>query len=37
MQNFQNFTDRRRIGTDIIFQRFRYERSDRFLHSINFN
>ena len=37
MQNFQNFTDRRQIGTDVIFQGFRYERSDRLLHSIHFN
>ena len=34
MQNFQIVIDRRRIGTNFIFQGFRYE---RLLHLIHFN
>ena len=36
MQNFQNVTDRRRIGTNFIFQGFRYERSKILLQLIPF-
>ena len=35
MQNFQIVTDRRRIGTKIIFQEFSYKRSKMLLHSIH--
>ena len=37
MLNFQNVTNRRRIGTNFIFHGFRYERSKILLHLINFN
>ena len=36
MQKFQIVTDRRRIGTNFIFQGFRYERSKILLHLIHF-
>ena len=36
MQNFQNVTDRRRIGINFLFQGLRYERS-KILHLIHFN
>ena len=37
MQNFQIFTERRRIGTNFIFQGFHYERCNILLHLIHFN
>ena len=37
MQNFQIVTDRHRIGTNFIFQVFRYERSEILLHLFHFN
>ena len=37
MQNFQIVTDRRRIGTNFIFQGFRYEKSKILFHLIHFN
>ena len=36
MQNFQNVTDRYRIGTNFMFQGFRYERNNKLLHLIPF-
>ena len=36
MQNFQIFTDRRRIGTTFIFEGFSYQRSKMLLHLIHF-
>ena len=37
MQNFKIVTDCRRIGTNFIFQGFRYERCKILLHLIHFN
>ena len=37
MQNFQIVTDRRQIGTNFIFQGFRYKRSEILLHLIECN
>ena len=37
VQKFQIVTGRRRIGTNFLFQGFRYERSKILLHLINFN
>ena len=37
MQNFQIVSDRRKIGTNFIFQGFRNEKSKTLLHLIHFN
>ena len=37
MQNFQIATDRRQIGTNFVFQGFRYERNKILLHLIHSN
>ena len=37
MHNFQIVLDRRRLGTNFIFQGLRYERSKIELHLIQFN
>ena len=37
MQSFRNITGCRLIGTNFIFQGFRYERSKILIHLIHFN